>query len=175
MRIIFLNRASTETRMRLVVLVLYFSRDCKAGCSYFHGALSCLHSPILRSDTSTIVITAGETVRAVCFGVCRHLRVSLMFALLCVLQFFFCFSFAHNAFSAPLWKAMDAYQVVCLHYALRSFALSSFFSSPPFFLFRFFGSVTFSIASSENVSASFFFGGPITHQPDCVCWVQTVT
>ena len=80
----------------------------------------------------------------------------MTFALLCVLQFFFCFSFAHNAFSAPLWKAMDAYQVVCLHYALRSFALSSFFSSPPFFLFRFFGSVTFSIAPSENVSASFF-------------------
>ena len=73
MRIIFLNRASAETRMRLVVFVFFFSRDCKAGCSYFHGALSCLHSPILRSDPATIVITAGETVQVACFGVGRYL------------------------------------------------------------------------------------------------------
>ena len=73
MWIIFLNRASAETRMRLVVFVFFFSRDCKAGCSYFHGALSCLHSPILRSDSATIVITAGETVQVVCFGVGRYL------------------------------------------------------------------------------------------------------
>ena len=69
----------------------------------------------------------------------------------------FCFSFAHNAFSAPLWKAMDAYQAVCLHcpfvhllLLLSSLLLLSFSSIC-------FGSFTFSIAPSENVSAMFWW------------------
>ena len=173
MRIIFLNCASTETRMRLVVLVLYFSRDCKAGCSYFHGALLCLHSPILRSDTSTIVITAGETVRAVCFGVCRHLRVSLMFALLCVLRFFFV-SLLHTTHlvhrCGKQW--MRTKWCVCitpfvhLRYLPSSLLLLSFSS-----VF----SVLSHFQSHHRRTFLLVFCFPITHQPDCVCWVQTVT
>ena len=92
--------------------------------------------------------------------------LSLIFALLCVMQLFVSFCFAHNAFSAPLWKAMDACQAVCLHcpfvrlLLISSLLLLSFSSICC-------GSATFSIAPSENVSA--IFGGLITHQPDCVC------
>ena len=137
MRIIFLNRASAETRMRLVVFVFFFSRDCKAGCSYFHGALSCLHSPILRSDSATIVITAGETVQVVCFGVGRYLCFLwyLLCYVLCSFLFLFVLHTTHLVHHCgKQW--MRAKQCVCIapSFVCFLFLLFSFFLSLPFFV-----------------------------------------
>ena len=65
---------------------------------------------ILQSDSAAVVIATGETLQIVCFG------ISMIFSDICfVMCFAVFFSFVHKTFRAPLWKAMDACQVVCLH------------------------------------------------------------